>query len=146
MSEKVSKEAYEAMIAVDVSWLESHTEDCLEQDHTLSVLKHSVSMYYPQPPKVEPTEPETIQRYEVGPTGVVYLRLDGSLCLWSKVQAEIARFTAENKAQGEELERYKAALEKLARLGNEPMLGNSDGNKIAQEALKPPKGKQDGSS
>ncbi len=28
------------------------------------------------------------------------------------------------------------ALEKLSRLGNEPRLGNSDGNKIAQYALK----------
>ena len=27
------------------------------------------------------------------------------------------------------------ALEKLARLGNEPYLGNSDGNRIAQAAL-----------
>lgn len=28
------------------------------------------------------------------------------------------------------------AMEKLARLGNEPMLGNSIGNRIAQDALK----------
>lgn len=31
---------------------------------------------------------------------------------------------------------YEVALDRLARLGNEPMLGNSDGNKIAQQALK----------
>lgn len=30
----------------------------------------------------------------------------------------------------------REALEKLARLGNEPRYGNSDGNTIAQEALK----------
>ena len=36
---------------------------------------------------------------------------------------------AKNKAKDE-------ALDKLARLGNEPFLGNSDGNIIAQEALK----------
>lgn len=35
----------------------------------------------------------------------------------------------------DERDRYRAALEKLARLGNEPHYGNSDGNRIAQEAL-----------
>ena len=39
------------------------------------------------------------------------------------------KLAAENK-------RLREALEKLARLGNEPMLGNSVGNIIAQEALK----------
>ena len=32
-------------------------------------------------------------------------------------------------------EKAQAALEKLSRLGNEPHLGNSDGNVIAQKAL-----------
>jgi len=41
----------------------------------------------------------------------------------------IKELAAENK-------RLREALEKLARLGNEPMLGNSVGNIIAQEALK----------
>jgi len=35
-----------------------------------------------------------------------------------------------------EVERLRAALEKLARLGNEPHYGNSDGNMIARNALK----------
>ena len=35
-----------------------------------------------------------------------------------------------------EIEAKDAALEKLARLGNEPYLGNSEGNIIAQQALK----------
>ena len=35
-----------------------------------------------------------------------------------------------------ENEQLKEALEKLARLGNEPHLGNSEGNVIAQQALK----------
>ncbi len=35
-----------------------------------------------------------------------------------------------------ENERYETALERLARLGNEPELGNSIGNVIVQEALK----------
>jgi len=39
--------------------------------------------------------------------------------------------------QGER-ERYKEALEKLSRLGNEPHLGNSEGNCIAQAALAQP--------
>ena len=34
------------------------------------------------------------------------------------------------------IERYRLALEKLARLGNGNEYGNSDGNCIAQEALK----------
>jgi len=38
-----------------------------------------------------------------------------------------------------EVERLRAALEKLARLGNEPHYGNSDGNMIARAALKEPK-------
>ena len=33
------------------------------------------------------------------------------------------------------IERYETALNKLSRLGNEPQLGNSDGNRIAQDAL-----------
>jgi hypothetical protein len=32
--------------------------------------------------------------------------------------------------------KFRAALETLAKLGNEPHYGNSDGNCIAQEALK----------
>lgn len=34
-----------------------------------------------------------------------------------------------------QVEGMRAALEKLSRLGNEPNLGNSTGNKIAQDAL-----------
>jgi hypothetical protein len=33
------------------------------------------------------------------------------------------------------LEKVRVALDKLARLGNEPHLGNSVGNVLAQEAL-----------
>ncbi len=36
------------------------------------------------------------------------------------------------------------AMEKLARLGNEPMLGNSIGNRIAQDALEKIKEKNSG--
>lgn len=41
----------------------------------------------------------------------------------------------------ERMERMEKALEKLARLGNEPMFGNSVGNDIAREALSPLKTK-----
>jgi hypothetical protein len=34
-----------------------------------------------------------------------------------------------------EIERLRAALDRLARLGNEPHYGNSVGNEIAREAL-----------
>ena len=39
------------------------------------------------------------------------------------------------RALAEEVERLRDALDKLARLGNEPRYGNSIGNRIAQEAL-----------
>jgi len=42
----------------------------------------------------------------------------------------------ERKKLKVENERYKKALERLSRLGNEPHLGNSIGNQIAQQALK----------
>ncbi len=38
-------------------------------------------------------------------------------------------------ARMEEIRRLRAALDRLARLGNEPHLGNSTGNIIAREAL-----------
>ena len=44
---------------------------------------------------------------------------------------------AENKKLEEDNKRLRKALEKLSKLGNEPYLGNSIGNKIAQQALKP---------
>ena len=34
-----------------------------------------------------------------------------------------------------QMDRYREALNKLARLGNEPRYGNSIGNRIAQDAL-----------
>ena len=39
------------------------------------------------------------------------------------------------RALAEEVERLRDALDKLARLGNEPRYGNSVGNRIAQDAL-----------
>ena len=40
------------------------------------------------------------------------------------------------EAKDAELERLTAVLDRLARLGNEPHFGNSDGNMIARAALK----------
>jgi len=45
-------------------------------------------------------------------------------------EAELTRLRGEN-------DRYRTALERLARLGNGQHLGNSDGNVIAQKALSP---------
>ena len=36
----------------------------------------------------------------------------------------------------ERAKRYEEALDQLSRLGNWPLLGNSDGNRIARRALK----------
>ncbi len=33
------------------------------------------------------------------------------------------------------IRKYRSALEELSKLGNEPHLGNSDGNRIAQKAI-----------
>ncbi len=40
------------------------------------------------------------------------------------------------KQANKERDQLKQALEKLSKLGSEPFLGNSEGNVIAQEALK----------
>lgn len=52
-----------------------------------------------------------------------------------KVYAEIVALTQRVKQLETANAKYKGALEKLARLGNEPYLGNSVGNMIAQDAL-----------
>ena len=36
----------------------------------------------------------------------------------------------------DQIKKFRTALEKLAKLGNEPFFGNSEGNRIAQQALK----------
>lgn len=68
---------------------------------------------------------------------------------WVQCRARIAELEAslnflgrryagvESTSHGFQLERdrYREALDKLARLGNEPHLGNSIGNDIAREAL-----------
>ena len=51
------------------------------------------------------------------------------------LRKKIDRLTAEHRVMVE-------ALEKLSRLGNEPHLGNSDGNKIAQRAIAAVSGSQ----
>lgn len=55
------------------------------------------------------------------------------------IMAEIDGEPSQSEGAGDTairlLKRYRTALEKLSRLGNEPHLGNSGGNKIAQKAL-----------
>ena len=51
MSCKLNKKAYVKLIEEDAEWLRANTEDCLEQDHILQVLSHSVHHYYPEPKK-----------------------------------------------------------------------------------------------
>ena len=53
-----------------------------------------------------------------------------------KLQAELSIFKEEARKQWLVSEKYREALEKLARLGNGKEYGNSDGNIIAQQALK----------
>ena len=38
-------------------------------------------------------------RYKVSSTGMVYLNIEGDLCIYEKVKAEIDRLTAENESQ-----------------------------------------------
>jgi len=53
-----------------------------------------------------------------------------------QLQAELSIFKEEARKQWLVSEKYREALEKLARLGNGKEYGNSDGNIIAQQALK----------
>jgi ubiquinone biosynthesis protein UbiJ len=68
---------------------------------------------------------------------------EGSLS--EKVLDDLERLRLDNDRQAGEdeieylrrgIERLRAALDRLARLGNEPHYGNSVGNEIAREALK----------
>jgi hypothetical protein len=52
-----------------------------------------------------------------------------------KLPGEVAAIIREECPTIAEVERLREALEKLSRLGNEPHLGNSDGNMIARDAL-----------
>ena len=52
------------------------------------------------------------------------------------VTAEFQKLQKEIAWLREERDRYRDALERLSRLGNGNLPGNSDGNVIAQEALK----------
>ncbi len=54
------------------------------------------------------------------------------ISLW-QVKVNELKFTL--AAKDKRIVRYEKALDKLARLGNEPMLGNSVGNVIARQAL-----------
>jgi len=38
-------EAYEELVNGDIAWLKKNTEPCLEQNHIIAVLKHSVKEY-----------------------------------------------------------------------------------------------------
>lgn len=49
MSCKLNRRAYVQLIEEDAKWLKDNTSDCLEQDHILQVLSHSVVCYYPDP-------------------------------------------------------------------------------------------------
>lgn len=53
---------------------------------------------------------------------------------WLRIAQEFERKNENMEAQLAEL---RDALDKLARLGNEPNFGNSTGNRIAQAALLP---------
>jgi multidrug resistance efflux pump len=66
-----------------------------------------------------------------------HLRLDpeGTVTSYADAQRALDDAQATVEALQQERDRLRAALEQLARLGNEPYYGNSDGNRIAQKAL-----------
>ena len=53
----------------------------------------------------------------------------------AELQDEVTQLQKQLLALAEQNEKLRAVLDKLARLGNEPYLGNSIGNRIAAEAL-----------
>ncbi len=53
---------------------------------------------------------------------------------WLIAKGQIRQINTDLAAKDKRIEDYKAALGKLARLGNEPMLGNSIGNVIARQS------------
>ena len=64
-------------------------------------------------------------------TGLMQSSLEGDTQRISELLDERDELAAQNQ-------QFRLALDKLARLGNEPYLGNSLGNKIAAEALSLP--------
>lgn len=48
MSCKLNKKAYQQLIDENAVWLKANTKDCLEQNHILHVLSHSIVCYYPE--------------------------------------------------------------------------------------------------
>ena len=43
---KLNRNAFEHLIKEDVEWLEKETEDCLERDHIIKILKDCSRFYY----------------------------------------------------------------------------------------------------
>jgi len=93
-------------------------------------------------PKVTPAEP--IKRYRVlvfkgGDEIQAYEHPEGSFVLYHDHAAYAAHIAAPLEAENTTLKarvvELEAALDKLARLGNEPDFGNSRGNEIARAAL-----------
>ncbi len=54
---------------------------------------------------------------------------------WEARAISLRQCANECERQAERIEQLEAAMDKLARLGNEPHYGNSDGNTIARKAL-----------
>jgi len=65
--------------------------------------------------------------------GIQLMVLKGKM---RKKNIKIQELEVENKKLRTTIKQLEIVLGKLSRLGNEPLLGNSDGNVMAQEALK----------
>jgi hypothetical protein len=84
--------------------------------------------------KTETTEAPDISR--AGLYGLAYFHDDLAERAGSDdLRAFHSDTAAHLKAASDEIERLRAVLGRLARLGNEPHLGNSAGNMIARDAL-----------
>ncbi|MDP1930923.1 MAG: hypothetical protein Q8L60_05660 [Gammaproteobacteria bacterium] len=62
MSGKITKWAYQKLIDENIAWLLASTQDSLERQHTIEVLKHAVDMHYPQALASREGEAGTIAR------------------------------------------------------------------------------------
>ena len=65
MSSKITKEAYEKLIAEDIEWLEKQPHS-LENDHIKAIVRDSVNFYYPEKKEIKIDVESFVRSMETG--------------------------------------------------------------------------------